>query len=229
MTPVADAPVDVRAQFLVKTYTTLLTAVVACCALTTAFMTTPGIRDAILGVLNVRFGGLIMMVGFMGVTWLASSWAHSSPSAGTQYAGLSLSVLAHAVLFTLLLTVAERVKPGVSPVAGVLTIAIFATLTAVVYYTRMNFSFLGPILGAAAIAALVLVVANSFMRVDLGIWFAGAMIVLACGYILYDTSRILHDYPPHAHVGAALELFGSVAMLFWYIVRLLMQLRDGGE
>ena len=40
------------------------------------------------------------------------------------------------------------------------------------------------------------------------------MIVLACGYILYHTSNILHQYRIGQHVAASLALFASVALLF---------------
>jgi FtsH-binding integral membrane protein len=51
------------------------------------------------------------------------------------------------------------------------------------------------------------------------------MIALAGGSILYDTSNVLHHYPENKHVGAALELFASVALLFWYVLRLFMSRR----
>jgi FtsH-binding integral membrane protein len=48
------------------------------------------------------------------------------------------------------------------------------------------------------------------------------LIVLACGYILYDTSNVLHHYRIGQHVAASLALFASVALLFWYVLRLVM-------
>ena len=53
-----------------------------------------------------------------------------------------------------------------------------------------------------------------------------AMIVLACGYILYDTSNILLHYRVGQHVAASLALFASVALLFWYVLQLVMSLRS---
>jgi FtsH-binding integral membrane protein len=41
----------------------------------------------------------------------------------------------------------------------------------------------------------------------------------------YDTSKIIHSYNPEQHVAAALELFASVALLFWHILRILMRAR----
>jgi len=228
MLSAAEAAPNARAAFLKNVYLHLFGAVAACTALTALFMTTPAIQQAIWGVFAVRYGGLILLVGMMAVTWLATSWAHQGASRGLQYAGLGLSVVAESVIFALVLPFAERVAPGVSQSAAIVTLAIFATLTAVVFYTGVNFNFLAPLLWAAGIAAIVAIVLNIFMgHGSLGPWFAAAMIVVASGYILYDTSRIMREYPVDAHVGASLELFTSVAMLFWYVVRLLMQLKNG--
>ena len=52
----------------------------------------------------------------------------------------------------------------------------------------------------------------------------GAFIVLsAVGFagasILYDTSRIIRDYPEDRYIAAALELFASIALMLWYVLR----------
>ena len=70
------------------------------------------------------------------------------------------------------------------------------------------------------------IVASALAGFSLGIVFIVAMVVLMSGYILYDTSQILHHYRTDQHVAAALALFASVAMLFWYVVQLLMRLND---
>jgi len=43
--------------------------------------------------------------------------------------------------------------------------------------------------------------------------------------ILYDTGNLIHRYQPGQHVAAALSLFASVALLFWYVLHILMSLR----
>ena len=40
------------------------------------------------------------------------------------------------------------------------------------------------------------------------------MVALFAGYIIYDTSNIIHRYGTNEHVAASLALFASVAMLF---------------
>ena len=60
---------------------------------------------------------------------------------------------------------------------------------------------------------------------QLGVWFSGAMIGFASMYILYETSNVLHRYRTDQYVAAALALFAAVALLFWYILRLMMELQ----
>ena len=57
---------------------------------------------------------------------------------------------------------------------------------------------------------------------NIGTWFSVVMIAFAGAAILYDTSKIMHHYPEDRYVGAALELFASVALMFWYVLRLFM-------
>jgi FtsH-binding integral membrane protein len=66
----------------------------------------------------------------------------------------------------------------------------------------------------------VAIVAGIVFGFHLGTWFSVAMVGLAGAAILYDTSNILHHYPDDRYVGAALELFASVALMFWYVLRI---------
>jgi hypothetical protein len=61
---------------------------------------------------------------------------------------------------------------------------------------------------------------------ELGTYFSVAMVALAGGAILYDTSNVLRRYPEDRYVAAALALFASVALMFWYVLRLFMAGRD---
>ena len=107
--------------------------------------------------------------------------------------------------------------------ATIATLGLFAILTAVVFITRKDFSFLRGILMFGGFAALGLIVVAILFGFSLGPIFTYAMIALACGYILYDTSNVLHHYRIGQHVAAALALFASVALLFWYICAVVPQ------
>jgi FtsH-binding integral membrane protein len=142
-----------------------------------------------------------------------------------QYAGLAAYVVGQAVIFVPLLFVADRYAPGAIASAAMVTALGFTGLTMVAFITRKDFSFLRGILFWAGIVALVLVVAGSIFGFQLGTFFSVAMIGIAGAAILYDTSNVLHHYPEDRYVAASLELFASVALMLWYVLRLFMSRR----
>jgi FtsH-binding integral membrane protein len=42
--------------------------------------------------------------------------------------------------------------------------------------------------------------------------------------VLYQTSLVMQYFPPTGYVAAALMLFSTIATLFWYVLRLMMEL-----
>jgi hypothetical protein len=102
----------------------------------------------------------------------------------------------------------------------------FAGLTAIAFMTRKDFSFLGGLLRWGGILALVLIAAGVIFGFNLGTFFSVAMVGFAGAAILYDTSNVLHHYPEDRYVGAALQLFASVALMFWYVLRIFISSRD---
>lgn len=218
-----QAVAEERASFIVKTYAHLFGAVMALVAIE-AVLLQLSLGDRIMELLGTsQFSWLVVLAVFMGVSYLANRWAHSDTSVAMQYAGLGLYVVVQAIVLLPLLYQAKNFSsPDVIPTAAIITLCAFTGLTAIVVATRKNFSFLGPFLGVAGFAALGLIVCSILFGFDLGIVFTAAMIVFACGYILYDTSNVLHEYRIGQHVAASLALFASVVLLFWYILRLVM-------
>lgn len=229
---VATVGVNERVGFLRRTYGHLFGAILAFAALEYALLA-PGspLYDAIsLPMLRTLSGGgatwLIFLGMFMAVGWVADKWARSDTSRGMQYLGLGLYVVAEAIIFVPLLAIAKAFHPGVIADAGVLTVFLFAGLTATVFITKKDFSFLRGALTIAMFGAMGLIVASLLFGFTLGTIFSGAMILLASGYVLYYTSQVLAHYRPTQHVSAALALFSAIALLFWYVLRLLMALRE---
>jgi FtsH-binding integral membrane protein len=168
---------------------------------------------------------LLILGGFVVVSWLARGVAHRAASKPAQYAALAGYVLAQAIIFVPLLYVADRYAPGAITSAAAITFVAFTALTLVVFFTRKDFSFLRGVLMWGGIVALVLIVGGVIFGFQLGTYFSVAMVALAGAAILYDTSNVLHHYPEDRYVGAALELFASVALMLWYVLRLLMSRR----
>ncbi len=221
----AQAAANERADFIAKTYAHLAGAIAAFAALEVVLLNLPGIENLVGLMVGSQVGWLVVLGAFIVVSWIADSWARSAVSPQQQYMGLGLYVLAEAVIFVPVLYIANRMDPAIIPTAGIATLLLFGALTLVVFVTRKDFSFLRTFLIFGGLAAFGLIVVAIFTGFTLGPAFTWAMIALACGYILYDTSNVLHHYRIGQHVAAALALFASVALLFWYILRLFMSSR----
>ncbi len=222
--PAARSAVDSRARFIVRTYNHLFLAILAFTAIEIAlFMSGMAavIAQAMLGT-----SWLLALGGFMVAGWLARSWANRSESRAMQYLGLGAMVVAEAIIFVPLLFMAELYAPGAIQSAGLVTMVGFAGLTAIAFVTRKDFSFLRGVLMWGGIAALVLIVAGVIFGFELGTFFSVAMVAFAGAAVLYDTSNVLHHYPEDRYVGAALELFASIALMFWYILLIFIGSRD---
>mgnify|MGYP002629506022 CR=1 FL=1 len=219
-----DATDAERADFIAKTYVHLGWAVLAFAGLTAILVKTvgPQLTETFLG---TRYAWLIVLGAFMLVGSVAQRWAQNATSIRMQYAGLALYVVAEAVIFVPILFIAANFAgPEVIPTAGILTGAIFGGLTITVMVTKKDFSFLGRALQIASFGALGLIVVSLIFGFSLGLLFTCAMIVLMAGWVLYQTSNVLHHYPIGSHVAASLALFATVATLFWYVLRLVMAL-----
>lgn len=221
----AEAVASERAAFVRRTYGHLAGAVLAFVGLEALLLQMPGVEELVRTMVVGRWSWVIVIGAFMAVSWVADSWARSATSVSTQYAGLLLYVVAEAVIFLPLLYIAHNFFPGSIKTAGVLTLAIFGGLTLAVLVTRQDFSFLRVILAVGGMLAFGLVLAAALFGFSLGLGFSFAIVALACGYILYDTSNVLHHYRTDQHVSAALALFASVALLFYYILRIVISER----
>lgn len=224
---VAEAlPAD-RATFIRKTYIHLAGAIVAFIALE-AYLMVSGLGLQIAQtMLGSRWGWLLVLLAFMGVSMLANWWASSQTSKTMQYLGLGLYTVAEAIIFAPLLWFAQaKAGGGVILEAGVVSIGLFLGITAVVFLTKKDFSFLGPILMIGGFVALGAIFASIVFGFTLGTFFAFIMVAFAGASILYETSNVMHRYNTNQHVAASLSLFASVALLFWYILRIYMGSRN---
>ncbi len=218
--PVAGLSVDARATFINKTYQHLLGAIVGFAAIE-VWLFTSGLAEKIASVM-LSGNWLLVLGAFMIVSWFASRVAMSSQSLGAQYAALAGFVVAEALIFVPMLWIANAYASGVIESAALVTLVGFAGLTAVAFITRKDFSFLGGMLRWGFIVALVLIVAGVLFGFQLGTFFSVAMVGLAGAAILHDTSNVLHHFPQDRYVGAALQLFASVALMFWYVLRIFL-------
>lgn len=219
----SNAAPDSRARFIRRTYAHLAGALLAFGLLEAYLLQLEVSYTLTERVLTMPFGWLMVLGAFMLVGWLCRGLANATNNKGMQYVGLGLYVVIEAVIFVPLMILALGVAgSGLLVQAAVMTGLLFAALTATVFITRKDFSFMKSALTFGAFVAMGLIICAVAFGISLGTWFSVAMIVFAGGAILYDTSNVLHHYGEDQYVAASLELFASVALLLWYVIRLLM-------
>ena len=181
----------------------------------------------IISMVSSPFVWLLILGGFWLGSMLASKWTQAQDRS-TQYRGLGIYVLLEAIIFLPMIYIAIDLSDGLAIIsqAGIITLSLFAGLTAVVFLTRVDFSFLRTVLVVGGFLALGLIVAGALFRFNLGLWFSVAMVALAAGGILYETYNIKNVYSTDQYVAAALQLFSSVMLLFWYVLRILLSRRN---
>jgi FtsH-binding integral membrane protein len=226
---VAHASPSERAAFITKTYGHLLGAIVLFTALETLWFATP-VAQWMMNVLSLgRFAWIAILGAFIGVSYLANRWAMSDTSKGMQYAGLGLYTVAESILFLPLIGMAlilgAQGETGILGKAALITLMMFGSLTGVVFITRKDFSFLRGVLMFGGLAAFGLIIASALFGFTLGMFFSYTMIAFCCGYILFDTSNVMLRYRTNQHVAASLALFASVMLLFWYVLRIMIDRR----
>jgi len=210
--------------FYKKTYTHLAGAVLLFILVETLFFQIDAIVNLALS-LTDGMNWLLLLGGFMLVTNYAEKMAIKSDNIKMHYTGLILYVIAEAFIFIPLIFIAMLMTDdgafSILNQAVVLTFSLFTGLTAVVFLTKKDFSFIKSALTIGFFIAIGLIVAGTLFGFNLGLWFSVGMMILASGSILYQTSNMIHKYQEHQYVAASLGLFASLMLLFWFILSIL--------
>ncbi|MEZ6061651.1 MAG: Bax inhibitor-1 family protein [Planctomycetaceae bacterium] len=221
---VVDAQLQERLAFLRRVYTHVFGAILLLIGLEFLYFQTP-IATTILQ----TFGRMwfIALIGVIAACWFAQKLACSGASAAAQYGGLGLYVFAESIFLVPAIGFALFRDPNILGKAAFLTFAITGGLTLVVIVSRKDFSFLRNALYLGGIALFAIGIASFFFGgFSLGILFSALVVVLMCGYILYETSLIMNHLPTTAHVAGALMIFGSMAELFRHLIYIMSFLND---
>ena len=208
-------------------------------ALGALYLGTPAVVDAGRGVTFevpplVAFGmehWIMMLVVYIGAFFAASTLRRRP---GVNVAALFGYALVTGVflapsLFMAQLMASQGATLDASPVrdAFLLTGLAFTGLSGYVLLTRKDFSFLGAALNMGIWVILgAMLLGFFFHSAVFQLAIASVGVLLFSGYILYDTSRILHDRSENDAVGAALRLFLDVVNLFLFLLRILSSSRQ---
>lgn len=162
----------------------------------------------------------IMLFAVLGGVFGASALRHKP--------GINLVVLfgfttLTGVMISPLLWYVSLTNPASILQAGVLTIGIFGGLTAYVFISNRDFSFLRGMLVTGLIVVILAGLLNMLIvgSTALGFATAAASLLLFSGFVLYDTSNIIRRYPTNEYVAGALDLYLDAFNIFLALIRLL--------
>lgn len=214
-----------KASFYKKTYLHVALSILAFIGVEAVLLKTVP-AELILAMFSQKYIWLLIIGVFWLASVLASKWSLSQ-SKSTQYFGLGFYILLEAVIFLPLIYIAIVYAGGqVIYQAAMLTIAMFAGISAVAFTSKRDFSFLRNIIVIGGFISLGLIVGGMIFGFNLGLWFSVGMVILASATILYQTSKLKDSYSTNQYVGASLQLFASIMLLFWYILSILMSRRS---
>ena len=168
---------------------------------------------------------LIMLGGFMFITNYAERMTMKTTDKNKQYLAFCLYILAEALIFVPLIYIAAFYMdsgPEILNQAAIVTLALFTGLSAVVFVTKKDFSFIKTGLTIGFFIAIGLIIAGTLFGFNLGLWFSVGMCLLAGGSILYQTSNLVHKYSTDDYIPASLGLFASLMLLFWYVLSIFL-------
>ena len=160
----------------------------------------------------------------MFITNYAEGTALKTADKSKQYLAYTIYILAEAFIFVPLLYIAIYYTESADLVqqAAIVTLGLFAGISSVVFITKKDFSFLKSALTIGFFIAIGLIVAGSLFGFNLGLWFSVGMCLLAGGAILYQTSNLVNKFGTEDYIPAALGLFASLMLLFWYVLSIFM-------
>ena len=218
-----DSTDEVRVAFYKKTYAHVAGGVLLFVIFEYLLLQSDAIIEFMVSMLE-GWRWLVMLGGFMLITNYAESTIMKTADKNIQYMAYALYVFAQALIFVPLLAIAIYYieNPEVIQQAAVVTLALFTGITAVVFITKKDFSFLKAGLTIGFFIAIGLIIAGTLFGFNLGLWFSVGMCVLASGSILYSTSNLVHKYGTDDYIPASLGLFASLMLLFWYVLQIFM-------
>ena len=213
-------PVEIRTAFIQKIYTLLSLQLIATWLMSYCFYQSQAATNFVLNTPSLLITSMLGSFLFLFLSWC---YGKSYPCNYLILAGFTLCE-SYSVAYVCLFY-----QPVSILLAWGLTASIFIALSSYVIITGKDFSFLGAglfaclwVLIAGGIIQLIWLPNDQFLNTSMAV--LGAMV--ACGYILYDTSDIIKRLDPDDFVYACMSLYLDIIMLFLRLLELMGKERD---
>lgn len=214
---VAQAPAEVRLNFIRKTYVLFMAGIFASIVGAWLCLNVEPVWSVVASVYRVP---LLLVALIFGGAMLAQAVSRVE---GVNYVALFGFTTFLGMMIAPALASYQLSQPGIVGQAAFLTIVVFGSLTAYAFITKTDFSFLGGMLFVGLIALIIGGLANMlwFKSSGASYWMAWVTLFLFSGFVLYDTSQIIHRYDEKGYCSAALALFLDFFNMFMAILRIL--------
>lgn len=212
---VANQSADVRADFIRKVYSLFFLSMLVTVGVGAWAAANISVIDGFLPMLMIA--GIVCIIALV----------FTQRVAGLNVALLYLYSAIQGAILGPLLAMYEARYPGLPAEAGWVTVAVFGSLTAYVFASKKDFSFLGGMLFIGLIALIVAGLVSFFVHAAwLSMVYSVVGVLIFSGYVLYDTSQIMLKLGPQDTVIGAVTLYLDFVNLFLFILRLLSSRRD---
>ena len=218
-TPVAAASEETRFNFIRKTYVLFMAGILTAVVSGAICLTVEPVLAIALGILRMPILAFGLIIGG---SIAAQALARKE---GVNYLALFGFTALIGMIFAPIIAI---YAPSVIGQAAFLTCVIFGSLTAYVFVTRKDFSFMGGMLFIGMVGMVLAGAANLFFFKSSGMsyWISWFVLFLSSGFVLYQTSNLIHEYRENEYCAAALGLFISFFNIFMSLLNILGGNRD---
>jgi len=215
---------DARVGFVRRTYAHLLAELVGVTLVVYLGLQSEAVTRLAFSLMSRWY---IYVLAFFGVSLVTRKMLEGRRSLGIQYAAAGIWVCFLGLLLIPLAVIAwaQTGSYVVLGEAAVLTGSVFAGLTAYVFFTKKDFSVIrGALWALTWLAFGVGIVFAIFggMSASGSLVFSVIWVVLLAGWVLYDTSNILHHRHVDQYVAASVDLLVDFVYMFIHIAWLLL-------
>jgi modulator of FtsH protease len=209
----ARASLEERSGFVRKVYALFFVGIFfAIFGVAIGFMV-PGVMEAI------YYHPFIAFLALIGGVYGAQAVRHTP---GLNLAALFGFTTLTGVVISPAMAIYQSYNPASIIQAGVLTVGIFGGLTAYVFISKKDFSFMRGMVVTGLIIVFLSALLNMFIVSSaFGFAISVAALLLFSGFVLYDTSNIIRRYPTNEYVAGALSLYLDAFNIFLSLLRIL--------
>jgi len=214
--------VSIRNQFIKKVYSLLAIELFATCAICAVFMLYKPLREgSIMFVKEHHLMWQIVMFASLMASICALMMKKNEYPANYQLMGVFVVVMSCNIGVVCAFFYAAGKGMAIAQAVGV-TGGIFLTLTAYAHWTKVEFDFKNGFLVCVLMSLILFgfVAAISGSTLMMFIYHVLGVLVF-CGFILYDTSMLIHKYGCDDYIIASIELYLDIINLFLHILALL--------